>query len=222
MRSLGWWSGASSPFAQPSDAAKSTATSGLCRSLSKLHTAADCIILSTGVCRTPPVRGKGGAHLSRSRCGTHTDLSSAHDADTGALLKEVVRVHAEPVPFPVNLEQQRKLAKDLLRAARDGDAAALARIRAVRPDAAARRDRSSLPMRSWPSPARPASSRGRSSSPISRSATSRRSATRCVHGDIVGACNGSSHRHTSGNGSTIRCSTSASVPRTSPRRTQRC
>ncbi|MGH9370803.1 MAG: ankyrin repeat domain-containing protein [Vicinamibacterales bacterium] len=39
--------------------------------------------------------------------------------------------------IPANLEQQRKLAKDLLRAARDGDPAALARIRAVRPDAAA-------------------------------------------------------------------------------------
>jgi ankyrin repeat protein len=35
-----------------------------------------------------------------------------------------------------NLEQQHKLAKDLLRAARDGDAAALARISAVRSDAA--------------------------------------------------------------------------------------
>jgi ankyrin repeat protein len=34
-----------------------------------------------------------------------------------------------------NLEQQRKLAKDLLRAARSGDAEALARIRAVRSDA---------------------------------------------------------------------------------------
>jgi ankyrin repeat protein len=33
-----------------------------------------------------------------------------------------------------NLEQQHKLAKDLLRAAREGDASALARIRAVRPD----------------------------------------------------------------------------------------
>jgi ankyrin repeat protein len=39
--------------------------------------------------------------------------------------------------IPANLEQQRKLAKDLIRAARDGDPAALARIRAVRPDAAA-------------------------------------------------------------------------------------
>jgi ankyrin repeat protein len=36
-----------------------------------------------------------------------------------------------------NLEQQRKRAKDLIRAARDGDPAALARIRAVRPDAGA-------------------------------------------------------------------------------------
>jgi ankyrin repeat protein len=40
-------------------------------------------------------------------------------------------------PIPVNLEQQRKLAKNLIRAARDGDAAALASIRAVRLDAAA-------------------------------------------------------------------------------------
>jgi ankyrin repeat protein len=38
--------------------------------------------------------------------------------------------------IPANLEQQHKLAKDLIRAARDGDPAALARIRAVRPDAA--------------------------------------------------------------------------------------
>jgi ankyrin repeat protein len=40
-----------------------------------------------------------------------------------------------PSPALLNLEQQRKLAKDLIRAARDGDAAALARIRAVRDDA---------------------------------------------------------------------------------------
>jgi ankyrin repeat protein len=39
---------------------------------------------------------------------------------------------------PSNLEQQRKRAKDLLRAARAGDPAALARIRAVRPENAAR------------------------------------------------------------------------------------
>ena len=38
--------------------------------------------------------------------------------------------------IPRNLEQQHKLAKDLLRAARDGDPAALASIRANRPDAA--------------------------------------------------------------------------------------
>jgi ankyrin repeat protein len=36
-----------------------------------------------------------------------------------------------------NLEQQHKLAKDLLRAARDGDATAIARIHAVRPDSGA-------------------------------------------------------------------------------------
>ena len=39
--------------------------------------------------------------------------------------------------IPRNLEQQRKLAKDLIRAARDADALALARIRAARPDCAA-------------------------------------------------------------------------------------
>ena len=39
--------------------------------------------------------------------------------------------------IPTNLEQQRKLAKDLIRAARDGDPEALARIRAVRSDAGA-------------------------------------------------------------------------------------
>jgi ankyrin repeat protein len=43
-----------------------------------------------------------------------------------------------PVPFsvPTNLEQQRKRAKDLLRAARAGDREAIERIRAVRADAA--------------------------------------------------------------------------------------
>jgi ankyrin repeat protein len=40
------------------------------------------------------------------------------------------------VSIPVNLEQQRKLAKDLIRAARDGDPAALARLKAVRSDIA--------------------------------------------------------------------------------------
>jgi ankyrin repeat protein len=42
---------------------------------------------------------------------------------------------AHPSVVSLNLEQQHKLAKDLLRAARDGDAAAVARIRAVRADA---------------------------------------------------------------------------------------
>ncbi len=42
-----------------------------------------------------------------------------------------------PSRIPANLEQQRKLSKDLIRAARAGDPAALARIQAVRPDAAA-------------------------------------------------------------------------------------
>ena len=40
-------------------------------------------------------------------------------------------------PVPANLEQQHKLAKDLIRAARAGDPSALARIRAVRADAGA-------------------------------------------------------------------------------------
>ena len=40
---------------------------------------------------------------------------------------------------PTNLEQQHKLAKDLLRDARDGDPAALARLTAVRSDAGATR-----------------------------------------------------------------------------------
>jgi ankyrin repeat protein len=40
------------------------------------------------------------------------------------------------VSLPVNLEQQRKRAKDLLRAARDGDLAALGRLLAVRADIA--------------------------------------------------------------------------------------
>jgi len=38
--------------------------------------------------------------------------------------------------IPTNLEQQHKLAKDLLHAARDNDPAAIARLQAVRPDAA--------------------------------------------------------------------------------------
>jgi ankyrin repeat protein len=43
---------------------------------------------------------------------------------------------SDPHPrVPANLEQQHKLAKDLLRDARDGDAAALARLTAVRADA---------------------------------------------------------------------------------------
>ena len=41
----------------------------------------------------------------------------------------------DPSPAPANLEQQHKLAKDLIRAAREGDPAALARIRAARSDA---------------------------------------------------------------------------------------
>jgi ankyrin repeat protein len=45
---------------------------------------------------------------------------------------------SNPSPDRLNLEQQHKRAKDLLRAARDGDAAALARITAVRPDSAGR------------------------------------------------------------------------------------
>ena len=45
---------------------------------------------------------------------------------------------SNPSPDQLNLEQQHKRAKDLLRAARDGDAAALARIMAVRPDASER------------------------------------------------------------------------------------
>jgi len=41
-----------------------------------------------------------------------------------------------PSAVPTSLEQQHKLAKDLIRAARSGDAAAIARIQAVRSDAA--------------------------------------------------------------------------------------
>ena len=42
---------------------------------------------------------------------------------------------SDPFPAPSNLEQQHKLAKDLIRAAREGDHAALLRIRAHRTDA---------------------------------------------------------------------------------------
>jgi ankyrin repeat protein len=44
-----------------------------------------------------------------------------------------------PSPVPTSLEQQRKLAKDLIRAARAGDAVALARLHAVRSDTATTR-----------------------------------------------------------------------------------
>jgi ankyrin repeat protein len=44
-------------------------------------------------------------------------------------------VSPDSIPGPTSLEQHRLRAKDLIRAARRGDAAALARIRAVRPDA---------------------------------------------------------------------------------------
>jgi ankyrin repeat protein len=47
----------------------------------------------------------------------------------------VSTIDPSAAPAPDNLEQQHKRAKDLLKAARDGDAAALARIRAVRTDA---------------------------------------------------------------------------------------
>jgi hypothetical protein len=50
----------------------------------RLHAPHGWFILPVGVYRTPPVRGRGGAHLSQSCCGNHTDLSSALDADTGA------------------------------------------------------------------------------------------------------------------------------------------
>ncbi len=45
---------------------------------------------------------------------------------------------SNPFPDHLNLEQQHTRAKDLLRAARDGDAAALARMTAVRPDVSGR------------------------------------------------------------------------------------
>jgi ankyrin repeat protein len=44
-------------------------------------------------------------------------------------------VSEQPRRIPVNLEQQHKLAKDLLGDARSGDPAALARVKSVRPDA---------------------------------------------------------------------------------------
>ena len=46
---------------------------------------------------------------------------------------------SDQLRVPTNLEQQHKLAKDLLRDARDGDPAALARLKAVRSDAGATR-----------------------------------------------------------------------------------
>jgi hypothetical protein len=66
---------------------------------------------------------------------TRTDLSSAHDADTGVLRRRSFVSTPDSTPVPANLEQQHKLAKDLIEAARTGDAAAVARIRAARSDA---------------------------------------------------------------------------------------
>src|SRR5690606_20298421 len=53
------------------------------------------------------------------------------DADTGVHVKEVVL--PDSAPSHLNLEQQRKRAKDLLRLAREGDAAALARLTRLLP-----------------------------------------------------------------------------------------
>ena len=125
-------------------------------------------------------------------------------------------------PIPANLEQQRKLAKDLIRAARDGDPAALARIRAVRPDAGAPPRSLKLAdaqlavareggFDSWPKLV--ADFQERDVKAFCDAVQS---------GDTARARSSCSRRHTSGNGSTIRCSPSASGPRTSPRRTSRC
>ena len=72
--------------------------------------------------------------------------------------------------IPANLEQQRKRARDLIRAARDGDPAALARIHAVRQDAGAPRSLK-LADAQFTVAARPASNRGRSLWPTSSDAT---------------------------------------------------
>ncbi len=125
---------------------------------------------------------------------------------TRAQVKEVVRVHAELIPYS---RQPRTAAH-----ARQGTSSRRARLAMRRRSHASgpfapmlrlRRDRSSLPMRSLPWPARAVSNRGRSSWPVSRNATSERSATRCATATSR-ARSSSSHWHTSGSASTIRCS----------------
>jgi hypothetical protein len=50
------------------------------------------VSLPTGVCRTPPVRGKGSAHLLRRRLHVVTRPFLQPTMRTRAVLKEVVRV----------------------------------------------------------------------------------------------------------------------------------
>ena len=128
-----------------------------------------------------------------------------------------------PSPVSTNLEQQHKLAKDLIaRGARR-------RRRRARPHprGAIRRRRVLATARARRRPARHrprgrlrlvAEARGR----LRRSATSRRSARRCAPSDVPRTRAARSRSPTCARASTIRCSTSASAPRTSPRRTWRC
>ena len=120
-----------------------------------------------------------------------------------------------------NLEQQRKLAKDLIRAARDGDAAAIARLQAVRVDAG-------TPPRSFRlADAQLAVSReaGFDSWPKLVTVLQERDVEAfraAIQRGDVGRTQNSSPLRTSGGASTIRHSRSAREPRTSRRRTKRC
>ena len=139
----------------------------------------------------------------------------------GRTAKEVVRVHADPPTpsaAPANLEQQHKLAKDSIEAARTGDAAAVARIRAARLDAGeasrllALADAQLAVAReagfpSWPRLV--ADFQERDVKAFCGAVRARTSHAR----------SSSSRWTTCARASTIRCSTSASAPRMSRRRT---
>jgi hypothetical protein len=82
-----------------------------------------------------PVRGKGRAHPIRSNDPTFRSSFQLARADASDQRKEIVMPDPAALPQRPSLEQLRKQAKDLLRAWRDGDAAAAQRVRAQKPRA---------------------------------------------------------------------------------------
>jgi ankyrin repeat protein len=84
--------------------------------------------------RTPPVRGKGSAHLSRVVVDIHNLFRA--EARTAADVRRRFRMSAfhRTLPPRPSLAQQKKLAKELLADFRRGNATAAERIRAELPD----------------------------------------------------------------------------------------